>query len=205
MDTPTSPLTLGRCGSLRKHRVGPREATPATWVSPSHGPRPYLRHEGDLERAGHLLLEGSHLLQEGPLPEPGLGQPGVPGRVVVEGEGEDQGLRLRVVVPWEETCSATSSSPSPPPSHRSHCPTLHPLPALPAAPNRASERRREKMEEVEGGGLPPTQLPAVTTPHASPPHLPRCPAYLCSPPRREKGRRGPRSQPCSSGPGSCRP
>lgn len=55
---------------------------------------PYLGHEGDLERAGHLLLEGSHLLQESSLPEPGLGQPGVPRGVVVEGEGQDQGLCL---------------------------------------------------------------------------------------------------------------
>lgn len=72
--------------------MGPRETPPATWGVLSWGPAAYLRHEGDLERASHLPLEGSHLLQEGALPEPGLGQPGVARRVVVEGEGQDQGL-----------------------------------------------------------------------------------------------------------------
>lgn len=77
-------------------------------VSQSCGPHsPYLCHECDLECAGHLPPEGSHLLQEARLPELGLGQPGVPRKVVVEGEGQDQGLCLRVVFPCGEKSLAS--------------------------------------------------------------------------------------------------
>lgn len=80
----------GQDGDVRAHS-SPLAWQLQNWGSPAE---PYLGHECDLEPVSSLKLESLHLPHEGLFPELDLGQAGVPRRVIVEGEGQDQGLCL---------------------------------------------------------------------------------------------------------------